>query len=800
VSADPRAIGILQAPRLLRGGGRYVDDVPAAGALHAAFVRSPHPHAVVAGIDAAAAAAGPGVAGVFVQADLERIGVHPLPVGWCIPGQRSVDSPLMADGRVRYVGQPVAVVLADDPYRAEDAAWLVDVAYEPLPALADVDAALDADAVRLHDGWPDNVMAQTVVEQGDLDAAFASAAVVIGDRFHVGRAAGVPIEARGALARVDEQTGRLELTASLQSVHHARSDLAEVLGRPESAIRVVAPDVGGSFGVKDHLSAEEAVVAALALHTGRPVKWIEDRWEHLAAAAHSREQVYDVELAAGADGSIAGLRGRLLFDAGAHSGNHGMGTALYAASVLPGPYRFSAYRLEVVGVVTNKAPSAAYRGYGGPEAAFVIEGLVDALARRLRLDPGDVRRRNLVPPDAFPYRNPAGLVYDPGDYRLVLDRAVELAGAAAAEDVPDGWRRGVGTASIVQRGGFGPSRAAVAAGMRFGGFEMAIVRMDATGKAALFTGLSTQGQGIDTALAQICAERLGLDPERDVTVTAGDTAVTPFSPVGAIASRGAAVGGSAVFRAATALREKLIGAAALMLEAAPGDIRLESGVAAVQGTPDARIPIARVARALHTGEIVPEGAEPGLESAATYEPADETTSYGAHAAVVHVQPATGRVRVVRYVAVTDCGVMINPRIVAGQIAGGAVQGIGGALYEELAYGADGQLLSPTLGEYRLPTSADVPSIDLEFLETPTPLTPTGARGAGEIGITGPGPVIAGAVADALGPSHPAPRRLPLTPDRVWELASRRFSESENPGRRAGGGLQWEPTVEGKESS
>ncbi len=789
MSADPRAIGILQAPRLLHGGGRYLDDLPAPGALHAAFVRSPHPHAVVTGIDAAAAAASPGVAGVFSQADLARMGVQPLPVGWCIPGQLSVSSPLMADGRVRYVGQPVAVVLADDPYRAEDAAWLVDIAYEPLAALPDVDAALAADAVQLYDDWPDNVMARALVEEGDVDAAFASAAVVITERFHVGRSAGVPIEPRGALARVDELTGRLDLVASLQSVHHARMDLAEVLDRPESSLRVVAPDVGGSFGVKDHLSAEEAVVAALALHTGRQVKWVEDRWEHLAAAAHSREQVYDVELAADADGRITGLRGRLLFDAGAHSGNHGMGTALYAASVLPGPYRLSAYRLEVVGVVTTKTPSAAYRGYGGPEAAFVLEGLVDALARRLGLDPVEVRRRNLIPAGEFPYRNAGGLVYDAGDYRAALDRAVELAGAAATGDPPAGWRRGVGTAAIVQRGGFGPSRAAVAAGMRFGGFETAIVRMDATGKATVFTGLSTQGQGIDTALAQICAERLGLDPERDVSVTAGDTAVTPFSPVGAIASRGAVVGGSAVHRAATALREKLVATAALLLEAAPGDIRLEAGAATVQGSPEAGIPIARVARALQTGEVVPEGADPGLESAATYEPPDETTSYGAHVAVVDVQPETGRVRVVRYVAVTDCGVLINPAIVAGQIAGGAVQGIGGALYEELAYGADGQLLTPTLGEYRLPTSADVPAIELEFIETPTPLTPTGARGAGEIGITGPGAAIAGAVADALGPSHPAPRRIPLTPERVWELAARAFSESENPEPPAARGIQ-----------
>jgi aerobic carbon-monoxide dehydrogenase large subunit len=773
VSGDPRAIRLLQAPRLIRGGGRYVDDIEAPGAAHAAFVRSVHPHARIASVDLSAALGAAGAIGAFALSDLDRMGVGRLPVGWCVPGQRSISSPLLAGTRVRYVGEPVAVVLADDPYRAEDAAWLVDVEYEPLPAVADVDAALRPGAVRLHEGWDDNVMAQTLIENGDVDAAFARAAVTVGDRFHVGRAAGMPMEPRGALARVEPVTGMLELVASLQAVHHARMDLAEVLGRGESSLRVVAPDVGGSFGVKDHLSAEEAVVAALALHLDRTVKWIEDRHEHLASAAHSREQVYDVELAAAADGRILGLRGRLLFDAGARSGNHGIGTALYAASVLPGPYAFSAYRLEVLGVVTNKAPSAAYRGYGGPEAAFVIEGLVDALARQLGLDPVDVRRRNLVGPGAFPYRNAAGLVYDAADHGLALDRALELARAAdppAGGDPSDGWRRGTGVACVVQRGGFGQSRAAVQAGMRFGGFETALVRMDATGKAVVLTGLSTQGQGIDTALAQICAERLGLDPERDVTVTSGDTAITPYSPVGAIASRGAAVGGGAVFRAAAALREKLIRTAAVMLEAAPGDISLESGAAVVRGSPGAGIPIARVAAALQSGEVVPEGDDPGLESLATFEPPDETTSYGAHVAVVDIQPATGRIRVVRYVAVTDCGVLINPRIVAGQIAGAVVQGIGGCLYEELAYGSDGQLLSPTLAEYRLPTSADVPPIELAFFETPTPITPTGARGAGEIGITGPAAAIAGAVADALGPAHPAPRRIPLTPDRVWALA------------------------------
>jgi carbon-monoxide dehydrogenase large subunit len=308
--------------------------------------------------------------------------------------------------------------------------------------------------------------------------------------------------------------------------------------------------------------------------------------------------------------------------------------------------------------------------------------------------------------------------------------------------------------------------------MRFGGFETVHVRMDATGRAVVYTGLSTQGQGIETAIAQICAARLGIDPERDVAVVCGDTATTPFSPVGAIASRGAAVGGSAAFNAAGILRDKLLAAAAHLLEASAADIELTGGVALVRGSPGRSVPVARLARALQTGEFIPEGSTPGLEAIATYEPVDETTSYGTHVAVVDVHPASGRVRVVRYVAVTDCGVLINPRTVTGQIAGAVVQGIGGALFEELAYDEDGQFLSPTLGEYHLPTSADVPPITIDFLETPTPLTPTGARGAGEIGITGPGAAIAGAIGDALGPGSPAPRRLPMTPPRVWQLAAR----------------------------
>jgi carbon-monoxide dehydrogenase large subunit len=773
---DPRAIRLLQASRLVFGKGRYLDDLPDGDAFHAAFLRSSQPHATIQAVDASAALALEGVVGVYTQSDLDSWGVGRLPVGWCIPGQRISENSLLAAERVRYVGEPLAVVLAVDPYIAEDAVHLINAEYEPLPAVSNVDDALAEGAELLYPAWGDNVLATTVIGVSDTETVFGQAEHIVKGRFHVGRSTGMPMETRGALSRVDPHTGVLELNASTQSAHHARMDMAEVLGLPEPAIRVIPPDVGGSFGVKDHLSAEEAVVAALTHRTGHAVKWVEDRVEHLAACVHSREQVYEVELAADATGKVLGLRGRLLFDAGATSGNHGLGTALYAATVLPGPYTIEAYRLDVLGVVTNKMPSAAYRGYGGPEAAFVIEGLMDELARTVGVDIVEIRRRNLIPADAFPYTNSAGLTYDRADHHRALDRALELANDAPGSsptETTDGWRRGVGVACIIQRGGFGPSRAAHQAGMRFAGYETIQIRMDATGKAVVYTGLSTQGQGIDTAIAQICAAQLGIDPEQNVSVICGDTATTPFSPVGAIASRGAAVGGSAAFRASGILREKLIAAAGELLEAAPADVELAAGTARVKGSPDRSVPIPRVARAVQTGEIIPDGATPGLEALATYEPQDETTSYAAHAAVVDVHPATGRVSVKRYVAVSDCGVLINPRIVAGQIIGAVVQGIGGALLEELVYDEYGQFLSPTLGHYQLPTTADVPAITVEQIETPTPLTPTGARGVGEIGITGPGAAIAGAVADALGRSSPAPRRLPMTQPRVWALAADR---------------------------
>jgi aerobic carbon-monoxide dehydrogenase large subunit len=775
-AGDRRRVPLPSARRLVEGGGRYVANISVPGMLHVAFTRSVWPHAEIAAIDPRPALAVPGVRAVFSLSDLERIGVGKLPVGWVLPGQHAVSNDVLARDRVRYVGEPVAVVVADSEAAVEEGADAVAVDYGPLTAVTGVDQALAADAPLLHPGWGENVMARLTVETGDVAAAFAEAAVVVADRFHLGRTACAPMEGRGAVASYDRFAGEITLVSSTQCPHHVRADLATCLGRPEGSIRVVAPDVGGSFGAKDNASGPEAVLCALAAHLGRPLRWIEGRSEQLAATGHSREQVLEIELAADGHGLVTAVRGRILLDAGAYSSIHGIGTAVYALQLLPGPYRIESLRVEALGVMTNKAPSGAYRGYGAPEAAFAIEGLMDRLARRLRVDPAEIRRRNLLAAAAFPYRTATGLVYDECDLPRMLGRALERSGyhdfrvARASGGHREGRaREGMGIACCVLMGGFGPSRAAHSAGMHYGGYETAVVRMDADGRATVFTGLPTQGQGLDAALAQICAARLGLDPAQDVSVVAGDTAITPYSPVGPIASRGAAVGGSAVRRAADMVARDLERAASIMLEAPASAIELTDGRAIVRGAPGQGLPLAAIASAVKRGSLQDQGVDPALEAVCSFEPPDQTYSFGIHVARVRLDPDTGLVTVERYYAISDCGTLINPAVVEGQIVGGIVQGIGGALTEEAAYSAEGQPLAATAMDYLVPTAVEAPHIDAEFLETPTTRTATGARGAGELGIIGPAAAIAGAIADAFGPGIEAPARTPMTPERVWRL-------------------------------
>lgn len=741
------------------------------------FVRSPFPFAKVLSIDHAPALALEGVRGVYTMGDLRAMGAGTLPVAWVVPGQRATEIGLLADDAVRYVGDPVAVVVAETPALAEDAAELVSVEYDQLAGVPDVDVALASDAVLVYPDWGENIIAQLTVESGEVDSVFEDARVVVSERFTLGRSAAMPLEPRAAIARYDPDEDELTLESSTQSPHHVRHDLAACLDRPERSIRVVAVDIGGSFGAKDHACAGEAIICLLAMRLRVPVRWVEQRSEHLASSGHSREQTYDIELAADDEGRILGVRGRLLFDAGAYPTVHGMGTAIYSTSVLPSVYRFSDYRIEAIAVVTNKAPSGAYRGYGAPEAAFVIESLIDEVARRLRLDPVEVRRRNILTPAEMKQPTASGCRYDPVDLPRLFDMALEVAGYESFREAhPPGElgtspvREGVGLACVVLMGGFGPSRAALDAGLRHGGYESATVRMDGGGNVVVSTGMPTIGQGLDTTLAQVCAARLGLDPTKDVRVVAGDTDRTPYSPWGPVSSRGASVGGGAVHLAADRLAEALRRGAALRLEVSPSDIELAGGRASVHGAPDVHLPIAEVAAAIRRGEFIDQGIEPSLETAAVFDPPELTFSFAVHLAFVRVDTETGEVRVQRYVTASDCGRLLNPAIVRGQIEGGVIQGIGGALYEEIVYGADAELLSANLTDYGMPSAVESPEVEVHLTETPTSRNPTGARGAGEIGIIGPAAAIANAVADALGPTRPAPRRVPLTMERVWALA------------------------------
>jgi aerobic carbon-monoxide dehydrogenase large subunit len=774
--ADPRSIPRLGSRRLAEGAGRFLADVDDAGALHASFVRSPVAHATIRGVDLDAARRAPGVVAAYAAVDLEALGARPIEIGWTTRGQRPGAMPLLAADRVRYVGEPVALVIAEDRYRAEDACDLARLELDPLTPVLDVEEALSPEAPLLHPDWGDNVLARQSFESGAAGAAFAAAAIVVGGRFEVGRQTGVPMECRGALARRDHAAEEIVLVSSAQSPHHSAECLAQALGCEQRSVRVLTPDVGGSFGVKDHVCAEEVLIAAAARALDRPVKWVQDRRESLLGGVHSRGQRFDLELAADAGGRIQAVRGRLLFDAGAFSGNHGAGTAVYAALVLPGPYVFEHYSLDLVAVVTNKPPNAAYRGYGAPEAVFAMEGLVDALAHESGLAPAEARRRNLIPPARYPYRSASGCVYEAADPAAALERALQLSGDASVPKPAPGCRRGVGMATFVLLSGFGPSGAAREAGMAFGGYESARVRMDRDGHVTVAIGMPTQGQGIETAMAQTAAAVLGVDARAQVSMDSSDTGRVPYSPVGAIASRGAVVGGAAVQAAAQGVAAQLRRMAGQALNVGADDVTLRDG----RGhAPDGRsIAVGELAAAIQRGELVLEPGELALEGSATVDPTSETFAYAAHVAAIDLDPATGRVEVVHYAAVSDCGRLINPAIVRGQVEGAIVQGIGGALMEELDFDEAGQPTAATLFDYVLPTAADVPPMALELVETPSPVTANGARGAGEIGVLGPGAAIANAIRDALGGAV-QPSRLPLTPPRVRALAREALPPGEN---------------------
>jgi carbon-monoxide dehydrogenase large subunit len=754
----------LEDPRLLRGLATFVDDLRLPGLRHVAFVRSIHPHARFR-VDAAPARAVPGVVAVFTAMDLAGVrGFGEIPTVIPHPAQRPCAQPLLAKEKVRYVGEPMAAVVADSPYAAEDGAAAVRVAYEPLGPVPDALRAVAPGTTVLHAPLGDNLAAAFSVHAGDADAAFRSAEIVTRGRYYVHRYTGMPLETRGVVAQWDAGAGRLTLWSSTQWPHTLRDVLRDVLGLPGHGVRVIAPDVGGGFGVKQEIYPEELLLALLAQRVRGPVKWIETRREHLLGTAHAREQWHDIELAARRDGTILGMRAEVLADLGAYARSLGPLCPSITAGSLPGPYRFKNYACRVRVALTNKAPAGAYRGAGQPEAVFATERAIDDLARELGLDPADVRRRNLIRRDEFPWDTGTGsaqvpLVYDSGDYARALDTALTLVGyeqrrgEQAVERAKERGRLlGIGLASYVLLTGLGPH-------------EGAVLRIDTTGKALLVTGASPHGQGTATVLAQIVADELGLRPD-DVTVQHGDTAMIAFG-VGTYASRNAVVAGSAALVAARAVRDKARRLAAHLLEVGAGDLELADGALRVVGAPDRRRTLAELAAACAPGALLPEGMEPGLEATRYFAAPRATFASGVHAAVVEVERETGRLTILDYAVASDAGPLLNPRIVEGQIHGGVAQGVGGALHEELAYDDQGQPRAQTLMEYVMPAATQVPSMRIAHLATPSPLNPLGVKGIGEAGALAPPAAIVAAVEDALRPFGARITATPIRPEDVW---------------------------------
>jgi carbon-monoxide dehydrogenase large subunit len=745
------------------GGGAYLDDLRMPGLLHAAFVRSVHAHAEVRRVDVARARGAPGVAAVLSGQDLTA-SITPFAPRLEGQGFWPTAWPPLAPHRVRFVGEAVAALCAGSPAQAADACELVEVDYEPLAPIDDVESALAPGAPLLHDGVPGNVLFRRDYSYGDVAGAFARAHVVLRETFSHGRCSASPLEARGLIAAWEGD--RLAVWSGTQAPYIFRTALARAFRLPDDHVRVIVPDTGGGFGQKMHVLPEDVAVAALARVAGRPVKWIETRRENLAAASQAREGRVEIEAAADRDGGLLAIRARVIADNGAYH-IHPLTAALEppgTASILPGPYRTPAYAWEALAVATNKPPLGAYRGVGMTMGAFVMERTLDLLAGRLGLDPAEIRRRNLIPRDAYPFTSAAGFVYDSGDYPKALEMALELAGYDALKRERDEARTrgrllGVGISCYTEYTGMGSATYRQRGMVEVPGPEAARVSVGVDGTVRCLLSFPSQGQGHATTAAQLVADQLGV-PLEQVVVSQPDTADTPEGS-GTFASRGAVAQQGAAGAAAVTLKKKILDFAGGLLEASPADLLLDGARVTVRGMPDRGVTLADVARAAGTAT---------LEVTERFDPPGPTFSGAVHVASVEVDAETGRVTVRRYVVVEDCGPVINPMIVEGQVHGAVAQGIGEALGERLVYDESGQLLTGSLMDYALPAAADLPSFTLGHLETPSPLTPGGRKGMGEGGTIGAPAAIANAVADAVKPLGIAVTSLPILPESLRKPA------------------------------
>ncbi|WP_347312086.1 xanthine dehydrogenase family protein molybdopterin-binding subunit [Defluviimonas sp. SAOS-178_SWC] len=769
-SESPKFLGVrvtrLEDPRYVSGRGRYLEDLELPGMRHVRFVRSQMAHARIESISADFALSEfPGVQ-VFTAANLPDLALRPRQD---VCGAQHADQPVLARDVVRFVGEPVAVVVADDPYIAEDAAELVDIVYDPLPVITSREAALAPDARPMFGDWANNCYVEREMAGGDIDAARKAARHVFTRTYRTQRQVGVPMECRGVLAALDASGADLTVWSSTQMPHLLRSYLATELDWPENRLRVVAPDVGGGFGVKAQIFVEEIVVAWLATELDCPVKWVEDRREHLLASIHARDHEHTLTAYLDDYFRFVGLEADITVDSGAYpvwpwtgGGEPGM-----AAKVLPGPYDITAYRAKYRSVATNKCPLGTYRGVARPSAVFTLERLVDDMAHEFGLDPIEFRLRNVV--REFPYRNVLGFTYDSGSYAESLERMRELleADRAEAARTRDATTRiGVGISCYVEQTAHGTPDFTRRSVPIETGYESVRVEMEPDGKVVIQTGMQNHGQGHETTFAQVAADQLGISPG-DVVLRHGDTAGSPYS-VGTWGSRGAVLGGGGVHRAAGRLRGKLCRIAAHAFQTRAEDIVLINGVARAGNDPERTIPIATLARwATRQVDKLPVGMEPGLSESVTLDgPADGTYSNAVHAAVVEIDTLTGILKLRRFYSVEDCGTVINPMIVEGQARGGITQAIGSALLEEFVYDEDGQPLTTNFADYLMPMAPEIPDIHIEHLESPSPLTELGMKGMGEGGAIGAAAAIANAATDALG--KPV-MQTPITPNLILQM-------------------------------
>jgi carbon-monoxide dehydrogenase large subunit len=778
--ATPHLIGArvkrVEDPRLITGRGRYVGDIDLPGMVHATFVRSPQAHAIIRSIDVEAARSVPGVIDVVTGAELIE-DVQPIRADAGYPTWQSSAFPVLAVDRVRFVGEAVVVIVAEDRYIAEDAAALVELDLEPLPPVMTMDDALAADTSPLHGGWTSNAFVTRTIEAGDVDDAFEKADHTMAFRFTTQRYAAVPMETRAVAASYDPYEEMLTVWDSTQVPHLARTAISNHIGQPEHRLRIIAPDVGGGFGLKSVVFPEEMAVAHLARRVRRPVKWVEDRVEHLTGSAHARDTRDEIELAFNGDGTLVGVRGVVVVDSGAYSvwpftASMELGTGM---AQLPGPYRIRHFRADGYAVATNKAPHAPYRGVSRPASCFALERALDEVARFLGMDPIEIRKRNLIGSDEFPWESAGGYVFDSGSYVESMDTLAEMSSLDELRRLQRTERErgrylGIGVSCFNEQTAHSFAEYAKRGTPVVVGYDKAVVRMDAGGRVTVFVDTHSQGQGHETSLAQLVAAQLSI-PFEDVRIRFGDTESAP-SGMGTFASRTTPMGGGAVQLATKEVRDKLVRLAADMLEASPEDMVLADGGVHPAGVPTRAVSIREIAHMVHLqSNKLPRGEDALLEATTSYrgDPGTGTFPNGAHLAVVEVDPETGKVVMLDYFVVEDCGPVINPMLVEGQIHGGVAQGVGGALFEHLQFDAEsGQPLSTTFLQYLMPSAKDVPDIKLEHLVTPSPFTPGGFKGAAEAGTTGTPAAIANAVADAVRSfgADVLVDELPLTPARV----------------------------------